>query len=284
MKHFILEYIKSSSIRWKVQPEVLQGEELQDCLILVFGKPKVAAFAHMDTTGFTVRYQDQLIPIGGPQVSGKEILVGHDALGEVECQLGLDDEGHLCYKFGRAITSGTNLVFKPSFKEEDLFFSAPYLDNRVGICNLLKLAEYMECGALVFSGLEEHGGGTVPNLVRILYEKYAIKKMLVSDVTWASEGVRLDNGVVVSFRDRNIPRRSFVDEIVSLAKHHDIHYQVEVEAGGSSDGREIQISPYPIDWCFVGAPIDHMHSDHEKIAKGDFQTMLKFYQIMMQNL
>ena len=95
MKRFILDHISRNSESWKVQPEVV-GEELQDCLILIFGKPEIAAFAHMDTTGFTVRYQDQLIPIGGPEVSGNEVLTGQDALGEIECKLRLDAEGQLC--------------------------------------------------------------------------------------------------------------------------------------------------------------------------------------------
>ena len=146
--------------------------------------------------------------------------------------------------------TGTNLVFKSTFQEDQTFVTAPYLDNRAGIYNLLKLAEKLENGALVFSGLEEHGGGTVPYLVKLLYERYAIKKMLVSDITWSTDGVRLNEGVVVSFRDHNIPRRSFVDKIVKLATDNNISYQIEVEAGGSSDGREIQLSPYPID-CFL---------------------------------
>ena len=241
----------------------------------MFGKQKVSGTRELDA---------EVIPIGAPAVSGHEILVGQDALGEVECKLTLSEDGHLRYQFGRAIMTGTNLVFKPNFKEEESFFRSPYLDNRIGIYNLLKLAENIENGAIVFSCFEENGGGSVPNLVRLLYEKYAIKKMLVSDVTWASDGVHLNNGVVVSFRDRNIPRKSYVNEIVNLAKYHDIPFQIEVEAGGSSDGREIQMSPYPIDWCFVGPPIEHMHSDNEKIAKDDLQTMLKFYELLMQNL
>ena len=283
MKHFILDHISRNAESWKVQPEVV-GEELQDCLILIFGKPEIAAFAHMDTTGFTVRYQDQLIPIGGPEVSGNEILTGQDALGEIECKLRLDAEGQLCYQFGRAIMTGTSLVFKPAFQEDPAFMTSPYLDNRAGIYNLLKLAEKLENGALVFSGLEEHGGGTVPYLVKLLYERYAIKKMLVSDITWATDGVRLNEGVVVSFRDHNIPRRSFVDKIVKLATDNNISYQIEVEAGGSSDGREIQLSPYPIDWCFVGVPLEHMHSNHEKISKADLSSMMLLYKILMQNL
>jgi putative aminopeptidase FrvX len=235
----------------------------------------------MDTTGFTVRYQDQLVPIGGPEVLGNETLQGEDDLGEIECQLLLDDDGHVRYAFGRGITTGTCLVYKSKFLEDDQYIQSPYLDNRVGIYNLLKVAETLENGALVFSCWEEHGGGSVPFLVKYLYENFRINKMLVSDVTWVTEGVHFQQGVVISYRDRSIPRKSFVEEIIRTAKAHDISYQTEVEAHGASDGREIQASPFPIDWCFIGPPIEHVHTNHEKIAKSDLESMTVFYKLLI---
>ena len=82
MKHFLIDYVKEHQHSWKVQPEIV-GDELQDCLILRFGKPRTAILAHMDTVGFTVRYQNQLLPIGGPQVKDGYKLVGSDSLGPI---------------------------------------------------------------------------------------------------------------------------------------------------------------------------------------------------------
>lgn len=284
MKQFILDFVHENSGQWKVKPKIIQGEEFQDCIILVFGKPEVAAFAHMDTTGFCVRYQDQLIPIGGPDVSGNEILTGSDHFGEIECKLALRDEQQLHYEFGRAIATGTSLVYKNNFKEDEANYVSPYLDNRIGIYNLLRIAETLENGALVFSCWEEHGGGSVPYLVKFLYETYKTRKMLVSDITWVSDGVRMNKGVVISCRDRNIPRKSFVDQIIEIAEANEFSYQIEVEAYGSSDAREIQLSPYPIDWCFIGPPVDNAHSNHEKISKIDLKSMISFYQLLMDQL
>ncbi len=284
MKQFILNFVNANSDKWRVKPEIFHGEEFQDCLVLIFGKPEIAAFAHMDTTGFTVRYQDQLIPIGGPEVSGDESLTGSDDLGDIDCDLTINDEHQLHYQFGRAITSGTSLVYKSNFKDEKSYYCSPYLDNRIGIYNLLNIAKKLENGALVFSCWEEHGGGSVPFLVRFLYEKYKIKKMLVSDVTWVSDGVRMNDGVVISHRDKNIPRKSFINYITHLADVNNISYQSEVEAYGSSDAREIQLSPYPIDWCFVGPPVENAHSNNEKISKKDLKSMILFYRILMDQL
>lgn len=284
MKRFLLNYVESKKMNFERVPEIYHGDGFQDCLILIFGKPRVAAFAHMDTTGFTVRYQDQLIPIGAPEVNGDEIIVGTDQLGEIECGLSLSKENQIHYKFGRAIQTGTSLIYKNNFIEEKGSMISPYLDNRIGIYNLLKVAESLKDGALVFSSWEEHGGGSVPYLTRFLYEKFHINKMLVSDITWISDGVNSNDGVVISNRDMNIPRRSFVDSIINIATENNIKFQIEVEAFGSSDGREIQQSPYPIDWCFVGSPVENAHSNHEKISRNDIDGMVSLYQLLMEKL
>ncbi len=127
---------------------------------------------------------------------------------------------------------------------------------------------------MVFSCWEEHGGGSVPYLVKYLYEQHHISKILISDITWVTDGVQSDRGVVISHRDKNIPRKSFIEKITQLAESYKIPYQIEVEAYGSSDAGEIQQSPYPIDWCFIGPPIENVHTDHEKISKKDIRSMI----------
>lgn len=284
MKNFLLDYIRQNQSTWKHRPVIFEGDELQDCLILVFGEPRVAAFAHMDTTGFMVRYQDQLVTIGGPTAEGEEVITGSDTFGEIECKLHISAGNTLHYRFGRGIATGTSLVFKSYFKNTRDHIISPYLDNRVGIYNLLRLAETLENGALVFSCGEEAGGGSVPFLVRFLYEKYKIQKMLISDVTWATDGVAAGHGVVISRRDRNIPRKLFFDRIVTLATTESVNYQVEVEEEGSSDGREIRLSPYAIDWCFIGPPVEEVHSKREKVAVTDIAEMIRFYRFLMEKL
>lgn len=284
LKEFLIKYFRSNENKFQRKPVMIYGDGFQDCLIVVFGNPKVAAFAHMDTTGFTVRYQDQLVPIGSPDIKGDEILVGTDRLGEIVCPLSLDDDRQLHYKFGRAIQSGTTLTFRKDFHANKKFIISPYLDNRVGIYNLLKVAETLKNGALVFSAWEEHGGGSVPFLVKYLYENHKIDKMLISDVTWVSDGIDVDRGAVISNRDKNIPRKSFFDQLTWLASENDIPFQIEVEAFGSSDAREIQQSPYAIDWCFVGPPVKNPHSANEKVSKNDIESTLNLYKILMAKL
>jgi putative aminopeptidase FrvX len=85
-------------------------------------------------------------------------------------------------------------------------------------------------------------------------------------------------------RDRNIPRRSFVDRLLALAQKSGIPYQIEVEAIGSSDGREVQLSPYPIDWCFIGAPEDGVHSASERVSMKDLEAMVLMYEYLLKVL
>ncbi|WP_189628457.1 MULTISPECIES: M20/M25/M40 family metallo-hydrolase [Roseivirga] len=283
MKDFLLKYVKKNKSFWKVEPEIIHGPEFQDCLILKFGKPRTAIYAHMDSIGFTVRYQDQLVPIGGPKAETGYKLVGEDALGPIECEL-VENDGDLHYKFARGIQRGTELVFKCDFRESEEYVQSCYLDNRLGVFNALKVAETLEDGLIIFSCWEEHGGGSVSYLARHMVEKWGVTQALISDITWITEGVEHGQGVAISMRDRSIPRRSFVNRIIELAEESGIPYQLEVEGAGGSDGKELQASPYPIDWCFVGAPEDNVHSPDELVHKSDIVSMIQLYSTLMKRL
>lgn len=284
MKNHLLRYIRKNIKNWKTKPEIIEGEQFQDCFILVFGQPRTAIYAHMDSIGFTVRYFNQLLPVGSPDAKAGALLVGHDSKGEIECELEFDKDNRAFYKFGRAIDRGTPLTYKPNFKNSKNFIQSPYLDNRLGIYSALKVAEKIKDGAIVFSCWEEHGGGTVGFLADFLHKKHGVRQALISDITWATDGVELGKGVAISLRDRNIPRKAFVDKIIEIAKKRKVSYQLEVEGSGSSDGGELQKAPFPIDWCFVGAPSQDPHTPNEKVHKKDVDSMIALYQHLMKDL
>ena len=284
MTNFLLQYIKKEKKNWKAKPEIFVGEEFQDCIILKFGKPRTALFAHIDSIGFTVRYFNQLLPIGSPDATMGTKLVGEDNFGPIECELEFDKENHALYKFGRQIERGTELTYKIDFRDTKEYVQSAYLDNRLGVYNALKVAETLKDGVLIFSTWEEHGGGSVPFLTKFIYEKWNITQALVSDITWVSDGVEPGKGVAISMRDRNLPRKSFVKKIIAIAENRKVKFQLEVEGGGSSDGRELQTSPYPFNWCFVGAPEQNPHTPHEKVHKNDIKTMIQLYEWLMKDL
>ena len=158
------------------------------------------------------------------------------------------------------------------------------MDNRLGVWNALQVAETIENGVIVFSTWEEHGGGSVGYLGKFLYEKYGVRQALISDITWVTEGVKHGKGVAISMRDSGIPRRTYLNRIVELAKQSKIPFQIEVESAGGSDGNGLQKSSYPIDWCFIGAPEDNVHTPDEKVHKKDIEAMVDMYRLLMCGL
>jgi putative aminopeptidase FrvX len=284
MTRFILRYVRRHAPGWKVKPVIHAGAGFQDSVVLAFGKPDKALIAHMDSIGFTVRYHNGLVPIGSPALAPGTRLSGQDGQGTVSCVLQTDSEGAPFALSDRTIDPGTSLVFDRKLRQSRTHVQAPYLDNRLGLWVALRTCETIENGLVLFSCYEEHGGGNAGFLARFAYERYGVSRFIVCDITWATESVRPGGGVAVSLRDRYIPRASFVESIRSTLDRHRVKYQAEVEGSGGSDGSEIQRMPWPLDWCFVGAPEENVHSPDERVHLDDIRSMLRAYRVLMKHL
>lgn len=288
MTQFLLKYINDHKNNWKTEPEVLSGDGFQDCIILKFGKPTTAVFAHIDSIGFTVKYGKELIKVGGPVTEDGFKLCGTDSQGYFETELVVleDEEEDTKYEYllDREIDRGTDLSFLPDWRENEEYLQSCYMDNRLGVWVALQVAETLENGVICFSTYEEHRGGSVGFLGKYIYEKWDVKQALISDITWVTEGIHHNKGVAISIRDSGIPRRSYVNKIRALAEKSGIAYQLEVESAGGSDGNQLQASPYPFDWCFIGAPEDNVHTPNEKVHKNDIRSMVDLYVYLMKHL
>ena len=289
MRDFILDYLKNNAKHWAHKPKIIYGKGFQDNIILVFGKPRTAIFAHMDSIGFTVRYGKQLVKIGGPVTKPGFKLIGTDKKGTQEVVLNVVEDkksGYtkLEYKGKRDFERGTELVFKANWREDASHLQCCYMDNRLGVYNALKVAETLKNGAIVFSSWEEHGGGSVSYLQKYLQEKYKITQALISDISWISDGVHYAKGPVISMRDSLIPRRSFIQKIIDCADRNKCAYQLEIEGSGGSDAKELQMAEYPWDWCFIGAAEENVHTPDEKVHKKDVEGMIELYKVLMKEL
>ena len=280
---FLINYIEVNKKSWKSKPKIYFGDNFQDNIILVFGKPKTAIFAHMDSIGYTVRYNNEIVKIGGASTIDGIKLIGKDINGQIEGVL-KNRKNKLFIDFERKIKVGTTLTYKPNFRLNKKYVTSCYLDNRLGVWNALEVAKTLKNGIIVFSSWEEHGGGSVGYLGKFIYEKFNVKQALISDVTWTTEGVKHGDGCVISIRDRGIPRRSFVNKIINIAQNNNLKFQLEVESSGGSDGNELQNSPFPWDWCFIGVPEDNVHSPNEKVNIKDIQSMTNIYKNLMDKL
>lgn len=289
MTRFLLHYIDENKKNWKQKPKIYAGTDWHDNIVLVFGEPRTAIFAHIDSIGFTVRYGKQLVKIGGPVIQKGIKLIGSDSHGSqvVELVPVLDAKKRitgLSYEGSRSFDRGTELTFKPHWREEKDFVQCCYLDNRLGVFNALKVAETLRDGAIVFSTYEEHGGGSVSYLQKFLHKKYGIGQALISDISWISDGVHPGKGPLISMRDSLIPRRSFLNRIMAIAQKSGCAYQLEVEGSGGSDAKELQMADNLWDWCFVGAAEENVHSPDEKVHKRDIAEMIRLYKTLMKDL
>lgn len=286
LKEFLLEYISKTSSDWKYPFELLDGEEWGDGFALRFGTPRTAVFTHLDSIGFMTRYNRQVIRVGSPVCSNGMRLraITEEGNSQQDYYLQVHDSNDYSYSGNPELDRGVYLTFAPEFRESADHIQCCYMDNRLGVWCALKVAEQIKDGLLVFTCWEEHGGGSAENGARYIYEKLGIRKALICDITWITEGVHAGKGVAISIRDSGIPRRRFVDQIISLAKQSGIPYQLEVESSGGSDGQSIQRSPYPIDWCFIGAPEDFVHTPDELVHKDDIESMWKMFAMLMDRL
>lgn len=283
MKDFLLDYIKKASKNWKHKPKVIHGKGFQDNMMLVFGKPRTAIFAHTDSIGFTVRYGKQLVKIGGPRLEKGYELTGSDSHGACEATLNIAKDT-LEYKAKRLFDTGTELVFKANWREDNEYVQCCYMDNRLGCYSALKVAETLKDGIIVFSTWEEHGGGSVSYLQKYIAENYQVSQALISDISWISDGVFPAKGPVISLRDSLIPRRSYINRIIDIARKHELPFQLEVEGSGGSDAKELQMAEYAWDWCFVGAAEQFVHTPDEKVHKKDIEGMIALYKALMKDL
>jgi putative aminopeptidase FrvX len=287
LTEFLLDYIEINKDSWKVQPTIIAGEGFQDNIMLVFGKPTTAVFAHIDSIGFTVKYNKELIKIGGPRAETGWKLKGFEMDGKAvntELLVQESEESKHYEHSGDAIERGTALSFDCDFRLTDEYVQSCYLDNRLGVWTALQLCETLENGAIVFSTWEEHGGGSVSYLAKHLADNYQIKQGLIADITWVTEGVQHGNGVAISMRDSLLPRRSFINRIINIARKNNIKHQLEVESAGGSDGKELQHAAYPWDWCFIGAPEDNVHTPNEKVHLEDINNMVALYKLLLKEL
>jgi len=282
---FVMNYIHEHMHQWKSKPEIFHGNGFQDCIVLAFGKPRTAVFVHMDSIGFSIRYDNELIRIGAPVVEEGIRLIGEDTHGLIDGIVKLDKKNEFYFlETDRIVEPGTRLTFYPDFIETEDFVQCCYMDNRLGLFAALKLAETLEDGIICFSCWEEHGGGSVGYLTRFITERFNVFQTLICDITWVTSHIHPGAGVVVSLRDSGLPRKAYIDKIKQLSIESGIPVQFEVESSGGSDGNEIQKSPYPVDWCFVGAPESNVHSPTEQVYKADIVSMIKLYGYLLEKL
>lgn len=255
----------------------VQVRRVGDLVVAVRGKPRVAVFAHLDTIGFTLGYDRTLIPIGGPKVEGGERLreAGGDGKGRVKL---VGRGGRTGWRLsGKQGAPGSRWVYDGRLQVQKDQVSGPYLDNRAGVWNAIRVLERCPDVAVCFTPGEEHTGRGALLGASLLHQELGITRALISDITWHTDHIKCGKGPAISLRDRSLPRQRFLDEVIAAAEITGIPFQREVESSGGSDGGLIDRSTYPIDWVFIGAPQKRSHTPRESCRVRDLEGMVELY-------
>lgn len=243
------------------------------------GFPSVAFLIHADTVGFIKEYASKVLPLGSPTFDEKVSVKDANNHTYTICK---KEEDFVIDNYEN-IETGTTFTFHSELKIDEDSIQGAYLDNRLNIAIALESMIDANNFMFVFTSNEEISGGCTEKVVRVLYEHYHIDKVIILDTTFATDGILLGNGIVLSLKDNYLPSRRWVEEIKMLLKQHQLPIQLEVADFGSSDGAYISKSPYPIDWCFLGIACDNYHSPNEKVSQKDVATMKKALTLMMDH-
>ena len=87
MTEFVLIISKAPRQLKKLNLNCFMAMVFGDCIVLVFGKPTTAIFAHLDSIGYTVKHNNEAVKIGGPSTKEGIVLVGQDSQGRIEEEL-----------------------------------------------------------------------------------------------------------------------------------------------------------------------------------------------------
>lgn len=274
----VFDYIQ----QWLTKNRILATVDRNSVFNALFvkkGFPSVAFLIHVDTVGFIKEYFSKVLPIGSPTFDEKVSV--KDA----------DNHIYTIYKNGEdfaldaneTIETGTTFSFNAQVEIAEDRIQGAYLDNRLNVAIALECMKNATNFLFVFTSNEEISGGCTEKVARVLYEHYQIDKVVILDTTFASDGIFLGDGIVLSLKDNYLPSRCWVQEVRMLLKEHQLPVQLEVADYGSSDGAYISKSPYPIEWCFLGIACENYHSPNEKVSQTDVTNMKKALTLMMDH-
>ena len=78
IRDFIIGHLQKNAHSFRSVPKLIYGEDFQNCLVVVFGKPMVAVFAHIDTVAYMAGYTNNLLEMGSPSGKIGTLLNGRD--------------------------------------------------------------------------------------------------------------------------------------------------------------------------------------------------------------
>ncbi|MCX7954287.1 MAG: hypothetical protein N3A01_03745 [Bacteroidales bacterium] len=254
-----------------------------DSLVIRKGNPSFVFFIHVDTVGFISQHENILLNIGHINVDEQPFQIVSE-----------NNENYYALMYGPKykisfsqtfIEPGVFFTYKQKTHIKDDLLYSTYIDNRICLFLALKALENVENILLAFSTDEEICGGTTIKLSKFIFEEFKIRKAIICDATIATPRVKLSNGIALTYKDEAIPSINFVRKIEHFLKMNNVKLQREIEDFGQSDGALIAKCPYPIEWAFIGIPVQNNHSPLEVASLYDITEMYNaIYLLALNNL
>ena len=196
-----------------------------------------------------------------------------------------------CEKIGVEI--GNPIFFKASFSTLlNNRFCGKALDDRIGCYILIKLADFIEDNIVLLGTAQEEvsvfGKGAAIAAYN-LEPKYfiAIDTSIAGDHPEIKEEeapIRLDKGPVITLIESggigNIANRKLVNDIIKIAKEHNIKYQIESIEGGATDAATVYNVKGGIPSIAICVPVRYIHSSVSVASTNDVNKCI----LLMKNV
>lgn len=278
---------------------------------------RVLISAHMDEVGFMLVDEEdpgifRFLPVGGidPRaLAGKAVLVGPDHLpgviGTCPIHLTTPEERKRTIQIrdlridlgaeNKSVKPGTYAYFATKFAEWGSSICGKALDNRLGVCNLIRI--FKECPenielTAVFSVQEEVGlrGARVAAWDRKPDAVIAIDSTPANDLpSWNGEESsvyksRLGEGPAIYTMDgRTLNDPRLIRYFCSLAEEYGIPAQLRQPAGGGTDTGALHLTQEGAPGLSLSVPGRYAHSAATIVRKSDWEAHLQLIYAALAN-
>lgn len=196
-------------------------------------------------------------------------------IGEISIDIGMEKE-----RAERVVSLGDRVTVNSRFRELSGLVSAPSVDDRAGVCVILRALELLKGRALnydiavCFSAQEETGErGAKQAAFRL-----APDEAIIVDVSFgrtpdsaSHETAVMGSGAMIGVSA--VLDRGMTDALKAIAEKNDIAHTVEVMPSSTGTNADaISVSRSGVRCCTVSVPIRYMHTAVECIAVSDIEA------------
>lgn len=262
------------------------------------GGKRVMIAAHMDEIGLIISHVDQkgflrfsqLGVLFAYNLPHRRVQFENGTMGVISMEGGADrhripvlDKFYIDVGGADSIGLGDAANFVQTLVEQGDYWVAKSMDNRISCAIAIEAMRQLKGKSpheliFVFTVQEENGlrGATTaafgvnPDLgialdVTATGDTYSDRKM----------AVELGKGTAIKVMDtRHLVPPHIKNWLVEKASAHNIPYQLEILAGGSTDGAAIQLAQAGVPTGTISIPCRYIHSPNETVHQNDVQASL----------